>query len=158
MELEHTPAFLVLLVPIIALIAGIGIGMFRIYLNYRNRKEMFAMYHQERMAAIDKGIELPPLPEDFFREESGKPRCRSPHRTLLGGLILVFVGLALFLALYLTTLPTNAGGNVSLFALIPIGIGLALLIYYFIVGRRVAEDMEAEQIARIGKAGPVKNP
>jgi hypothetical protein len=158
MELEHAPAAFFLLVPIIAILVGVGIATFRIYLNYRNRKEMFAMYHQERMAALDKGIELPPLPEDFFHDDGARPRRRSPHRTLLAGLVMLFIGLTLYLALYMTTQPTNSGGNVALFALIPVGIGLALLIYYFTVGRRLAEDMEAEQIARIVKEGPFKKP
>jgi len=129
-----------LLIPIVAIVMGIGIGMLAVYLNYRKRKEMFALYHQERMAAIEKGIELPPLPEAFFREDD-KPS--SPHGTLLGGLILVFIGVTLFIALYFMV-----GLSIALFALIPLGIGLAFLIYYFAVGRKEAERLEAERKAK----------
>ncbi len=51
------PQTLGLLIPIIAIIMGIGIGMLAIYLGYRKRKELFTCYHLERMAAIEKGIE-----------------------------------------------------------------------------------------------------
>ena|ERR1019366_4998914 len=136
---------LVSLIPIIAIVMVFGTGMLSIYLNFRKRRDMFALYHQERMAAIEKGIELPPLPEDFFHEDSpNKPRRRAAHRTLLVGLIFVFFGLTLYLALHFTTLFTAAGGDVSLYALIPVGIGLACLIYYFTVGRKVAAIIEAE--------------
>src|ERR1017187_5481986 len=90
-----------LLIPIVAIVMVFGTGMLSIYLNYRKRKEMFALYHQERMAAIEKGIDLPPLPEDFFHED-GKPARRSPHRQLLSGLILVSIGVTLYFALHFT--------------------------------------------------------
>lgn len=123
-----------LLIPLLAIFMGIGIGMLAIFLDYRKRKEMFALYHQERMAAIEKGMELPPLPEEFFHEGK-KP---SPHAKLLAGLILLFLGIALFAALYFTT-----KFSVALFALVPAGIGLALLVYYFTVGRKEAAELEA---------------
>ena len=53
---------LALLIPIIAIIMGIGIGMLAIYTGYLKRKDLFAHYHQERMAAIEKGIDCPPWP------------------------------------------------------------------------------------------------
>src|ERR1700678_4050598 len=73
--MQHTPinglmAFsqpaLEMMIPIIAIVLGISMGAWTIYLSYRKRREMFALYHEERMAAIEKGIELPPLPEEFF--------------------------------------------------------------------------------------------
>ncbi|MGO8764619.1 MAG: hypothetical protein ACLQSR_05715 [Limisphaerales bacterium] len=145
------------LIPIVAIVMGIGIGMLSIYLTYRKRKEMFALYHQERMAAIEKGIELPPLPEDFFRENGGRPHRRSPHRTLLYGLVLVFIGLTSYLALHFTVPRTEAGGDPALYALIPGGIGAACLIYYFTVGRRLAAEMEEERKARLAEAARARN-
>ena len=58
------------MIPIIAIVLGIGIGMLAIYLSYRKRKELFALYHQERMAAIEKGIDCPPWPERLLADES----------------------------------------------------------------------------------------
>jgi hypothetical protein len=139
-----------LLIPIIAIVMVFGTGMLAIYVNYRKRKDMFALYHQERMAAIEKGIELPPLPEDFFHEDGRRGRSprRAGHGALLFGLILLFAGLALYLALHFTVPHTDNGGDVALYALIPAGMGAACLIYYFAVGRKVAAAIEAERQAR----------
>ena len=134
------PEIIGVFIPVIAIVMGIGIGMLSIVVNYRKRKEMFALYHQERMAAIEKGIELPPLPAEFFAEDGKSP---SPHGRLLTGLVWLFIGLALMLALYFT----DSRGAV--FGLIPTAIGLAYLIYYFAVGKKEAETMEAERRARI---------
>ena len=50
-------------------------------------------------------------------------------------MIWTFVGLGLFVALR-----EVAGEEVALFALMPIGVGLALLIYYFVEGRKLLEQ------------------
>jgi len=120
------------LIPIVAIVMGIGIAMLSIFLSYMKRKETFELYHRERMAALDKGLEVPPMPEAFFREEH---RHRSPHRRLLSGLVLCFLGITLFIALYFNS------RRAALYALIPIGVGLAHLIYYFMVGRKEAEAL-----------------
>jgi hypothetical protein len=151
------PDILGLFIPIIFIVMSIGIGMLKLYLNYQKRKDMFALYHQERMAAIEKGIELPPLPEDFFREDSNLSR-RASHGTLLAGLILLFVGVTLYVALHFTVTHTDSGGDAALFGLIPSGIGVACLIYYFTVGRKLAADMEEERKARLAEAARAKNP
>jgi hypothetical protein len=151
------------IVPIVAIvmvfmvpILGICLGMVTTYLNYQKRKEMFALYHQERMAAIEKGIELPPLSEDFFHENGPPPR-RSPHSTLLTGLILVFVGLTVYLALRFSGVSTETGLIVALFGLIPAGVGVAFLIYYVTVGRKLAAAIEEERKARLAQAARGEN-
>lgn len=128
------------MIPIVAIIMGIGCAIMSMYFKYSKRKEMFALYHQERLAAIDKGIELPPMPPEFFADDGQQP---SRHGTLLSGLIMAFIGLALGIALLF-----NCGIDTALFALIPLGIGLALLIFYFTVGKKEAEAAEAERQAR----------
>ncbi len=149
---------MIVLIPIIAIVMGLGTGMLSIYLNYLKRKEMFALYHQERMAAIDKGIELPPLPEDFFHDHNGGSSRRSPHRTLLIGLILLFIGLTVYLAMLFTGTRTDSGSNAAPYALIPAGCGAAYLIYYFTVGRKLASAMEEERKARLAEAANAQNP
>ena len=126
--------FIGLLIPIISIIMGIGIGMLAIVLNYRKRKEIFALYHQERMAAIEKGVECPPWPDRLLADDATSP---SPPRHLLKGLVWLFIGLAVTVAVYATFDLSHA-----LFGLIPIGIGLAHLIYYFVEGRKEAEAAE----------------
>jgi hypothetical protein len=155
--MDQNPPLLALLIPIIAIVMGIGVAMLAIYVSYQRRKDMFALYHQERMAAIEKGVDLPPLPENFFREDGG-PLQRSPHRTLLTGLIMVFIGVTLYLALHFARVRTDEGGDAGLFALIPAGIGVAYLIYYFTVGRKLALAMEAEKKARQSEAAQARNP
>ncbi len=119
---------LALLIPIIAIIMGIGIGMLAIYTGYLKRKDLFAHYHQERMAAIEKGIDCPPWPNHALaNDETPAP----PRRHLLTGLVWLFIGLGAMVAVYATFDLSRA-----LFGLIPVGIGLAHLIYYFVEGRR----------------------
>jgi hypothetical protein len=124
-----------LFIPIVSIIMGIGIGMLALVLNFKRRKDLFALYHQERMAAIDKGVELPPLPESLLSDDATP---YNPRRHLLKGLRWVFVGLALGVALYATV-----EERWFLFALIPVGAGLAHLIYYAVEGRQESRNEEA---------------
>ena len=132
--------FVSLLIPIISIVLGIGIGMLAIYLNYRKRKEIFALYHQERMAAIEKGVECPPWPDRLLADEAAPA---SPRRHLLKGLVWLFIGLAATVAIYATF-----DLNHALFGLIPAGIGLGHLIYYFVEGKREAEAADQAASAR----------
>ena len=133
---------LALLIPILGVVMGIGIGMLAIYLSYRKRRDLFAHYHQERMAAIEKGIDCPPWPDRLLADdETPAP----PRRHLLTGLVWLFIGLAAMVAVYATFDLSRA-----LFGLIPVGIGLAHLIYYFVEGRREAEGMEQTSISSSG--------
>jgi len=143
---------LILLVPIVAIVMGIGVAMLAVTLTYLKRKHMFSLYHQERMAAIEKGVELPPLPDAFFCEEAkGQTRGHSsPHRRLLTGLILLAIGLSMMVALYIDK------DNGYIYGIVPAAIGLAYLLFYFTVGRKEAqvEAQAAEQARLAEKAAP----
>lgn len=79
--------------------------------------------HAQRMAAIERGMELPPASLDF-----GVDPVRSRSRTaLLPGLMWTFVGLAICSAWGIS----DGDGPPMFIGLIPIGIGLAYLVYYF---------------------------
>jgi hypothetical protein len=126
-----------MMIPIISIVLGIGVAMLAIYLSYRKRRDMFALYHQERMAAIEKGVEVPPLPDALLTDD-GKPlRPYHPRRHLFRGLAWLFVGIGLGVALWATV-----GHDWALFSLVLIGIGLAHLIYYFVEGKKEAEAIE----------------
>lgn len=131
------------MIPIVGIVMGIGLGMLGMYLEYRKRKEIYTLYHQERMAAIDKGLELPPLPEAFFTD-SAKPR--TPRGQLLKGLIWLFIGVAVMIALF-----ANGFGTQALYGLIPVALGAAYLVNYFAVGKRQAEVMEAAEKAKLAE-------
>lgn len=119
------------LVPLFAFIFGIGlplaIPILIIVLNYRKRRQLMQLHHIERMAAIERGMEIPPLPVELI-DGSARPRRTS----LLPGLVWFFVGVALLIAL---------GGALSkeqaMIGLVPAGVGLAYLIYYCVDGRKI---------------------
>jgi hypothetical protein len=136
------------LVPIFGTIMVFGWLIVTVIVNYRMRRDMFALYHQERLAAIEKGVELPPIPEDFFKEDGAKPR--SLHSDFGWALFWLLGGLAVLVALYF-----NFSGKVALFALIPIAIGLHYLIYYSVIGKKEAAALEAERRAKTAEAGQI---
>jgi peptidoglycan/LPS O-acetylase OafA/YrhL len=141
-DLSDLQPIIAMMIPIVAIIMGIGMGAWTVYLNYRKRRDMFALYHQERMAAIDKGIDLPPLPDEFFQEDGRHPR--SPHAKLLAGLILLFLGLTMLCAMYFT----HQGAD-SLWSLLLVGLGLAFLIYYFAVDKNQADLIDSKRQAEL---------
>jgi hypothetical protein len=134
------PILLSLLIPIVAIIMGLGIAALALVLNFRKRRHSLELYHKERLAALDKGLELPPLPEAFFVEQTRSP---SPHGALLKGLIFSLTGSAVFLAL------REYQPEAARWALIPIFLGLAFLIYYFAVGRKEAANRDAERKTQV---------
>lgn len=136
-----------LMIPIVAIVMAMSIPIVAIILKHRKQREMFNLYHQQRMAAIEKGVELPPVPEAFFYEDGPKAPA-SPHRRLLTGLVWLFVGVAAIVALYFSGHTRHAW-----FGIIPAAIGAAQLIYYFAVGKREAE---AELLARAKATPPPK--
>ena len=117
------------MIPIVAIVMGIGIGMLSLLLDYRKKREMFAMHHQERMAAIEKGMEVPPLPAEFFQDHRRRAQ-RLPADNLRSGLILLLVGVAITIALY-DTLQHD-----YLWGLVPCAIGVANLLFYYIEQRK----------------------
>jgi hypothetical protein len=122
--------------PILAILVTGAVAFIAMFLKYKRRKEAFALYHQERMAAIDKGVDLPPLPEAFLMD-SGRPyRTPLAHRPLLIGLVLLLGGLSLLLGL-----SYRAGSEQAIWGLVPSAVGLAFLIYYFAVGRKEALNL-----------------
>jgi hypothetical protein len=122
-------------IPIIAIVMSLSIPIVFAIVDYRRRRDIVEAHHKERMAAIERGMELPPLPESFFKSFGND---RKP-RHLLTGMIWTFVGAGLFVGLR-----EVAGEDVAWFALMPIGVGLALLIYYFVEGRKQAAQPPTE--------------
>ena len=115
-------------IPIVAIIMSLSIPIVFAIVDYRRRRDIVEANHKERLAAIERGMELPALPESFY--QSIKPARRSSY--LLPGLVWLFVGVGIFVAL-----GSIAGEDVRMLGLIPAGVGLALLIYHFVEGRRL---------------------
>jgi len=117
--------------------------VFQLWVRHQRR----FMIHRERLAALEKGVELPPLAEEIHRGSFNVQRL-----LLLAGLCWISVGLALFLTLSelaggdlyfpvgfeaggVTWVSVHVRAGLRPLGLAPIGIGLSHIIVYF-VGRR----------------------
>jgi hypothetical protein len=123
------------MIPVIAIIMGVGIGMLSLYLQYRKKRDILQLYHAERMAAIEKGIELPPLPPQFFQEAGSREATPARHRRT--GLILLFVGIAIVVAMRGTDVDNSWWGGV------PAAIGLAYLLSSLLEAREARDPKQA---------------
>lgn len=132
------------LVPLVAIMFGIGVPLsipiIWIVLNYRKRRRLMELHHTERMAAIERGMEIPPLPLELIDGRSARRRS-----SLLPGLVWFFIGLAVIVG---SMLMGEMDEDVPIIGgLIPLGIGLAYLIYYGVEGRH-SEARQLEQDLR----------
>lgn len=112
------------LIPITAIVMGIGIAMLGLWLDYRKKSEIYALHHKERMAAIEKGMDVPPLPPELFHRGG-----RTSADFLRRGIVWLLIGGSLLIAMLLE------GTHGAMYALIPAAIGLANLIFYFLQRR-----------------------
>jgi hypothetical protein len=120
----------VFLIPIVAIVMSMSIPIVAIVANTRKRRAIYELYHRERLAAIEKGVEPPPLPPDL-QCESSVPKGGGTY--LLKGLIWLAVGIGIFVSL--RTITDEDGTH--LLGYIPGGIGIAYLIYYAVEGRKL---------------------
>jgi hypothetical protein len=140
---EITHLLLSMSIPLVAIVMGCGIPLMAIYVDYLKRRQIVDTCHRERLAAIEKGIPVPPFPEHLL--ENGlfdrQPRPSNPRRALLAGLIWLFVGIgvggtAKALAKSARGFEDRRAPSIEMVGLIPAGIGVAYLIYYAIEGRK----------------------
>ena len=112
-----------LMIPIFGIVFGVGVAIVAIVTGHREKIKRAELRHRERIAALEKGIELPPEPDI----DTGNKRMGS----LKSGLMGLFVGIVLYFALRAV-----ADEDVALFGLIPTAVGLANLIAYFVESKR----------------------
>lgn len=127
-----TVEILGVLIPIIGIVLGVVIAIVSIIASHRQKLQRNEARHKERLAAIEKGLDLP---FDPVEAENG---ARSGG--LRSGLVGLFVGVVLYFAL-----DEVAGSDVALFGLIPAAIGLANLLFYFIEARKAAGNGQPEK-------------
>jgi hypothetical protein len=110
--------------PIVFLIIACAVTFGALHFRHRAR----AFRHAERMAAIEKGIELPPEPVQS---------TLGTKAHLLGGLIWLFVGMGI--SIFFLSLRVSEQDNhlfaVATLGLIPMGVGIACLIVYRLESR-----------------------
>jgi O-antigen/teichoic acid export membrane protein len=121
---EDTMAGLIPLVSIMS-VFGAGVVIVAIIMLVHYKKEV--MRNKERMAAIEKGI----TPADL--EASTRDHWEHQHRdsSLKSGIIVLFVGMGLALALWV-----NSGIDGAVWGIFVGLIGVGNLIYYFVAGRK----------------------
>ena len=140
------------LIPIFGILFGIGgpavVVIVWFTLNYHKRRKLMELHHAERMAAIERGMEIPPLPIELIDGRSVPKRRRT---ALLPGLVWFFIGLAFVIGV----LSGDADGEMPMFVgLVPLGIGLAYLIYYFLEGRKVEARWLEHDLAQRSNGRP----
>ncbi|MGH8176450.1 MAG: DUF6249 domain-containing protein [Steroidobacter sp.] len=140
------------IIPLFGIIFGVGmplsIPIVWIVLNYRKRRRLMELHHAERMAAIERGMDIPPLPMELI--DGSSPRRR--RTSLLPGLVWFFIGLALVIGMMLMNdddIPLIGG-------LIPLGVGAAYLIYYFAEGRKIESRLLEHDLEERGNGKPLR--
>ncbi len=123
------------LVPLVSVILGISMIIVSIVTKHRREMQELDNRHKERMAAIDKGLDLPPDP--LAERVSAVRRLNgagggSGSRYLLRGLVWLGVGLAIALS------DSFLGDGFRAYGWIGAAVGVAYLIYYALEGRREA--------------------
>lgn len=122
------------LIPLSAIVLGISAAIVGIVSRHRQLLQRTDLRHKERMAAIERGVELPPDPPEM---EARRPRF------LLKGLVWSFTGVAVYIVL-----DALAGTEEAKLGLIPVAVGLAYLVYYAVQGRK------EERLAGDGASAP----
>ncbi|MDQ2947256.1 MAG: DUF6249 domain-containing protein [Acidobacteriota bacterium] len=111
----------------IVVVALIAFGGFRLWLKHQRR----VMIHRERLTAIEKGVELPPLEQEVKRSNWNVQRI-----LLLAGLTWISLGIGIFVVLQ--ALLAHPEGLEDLhqgfqwIGIAPVMIGLSHLIVYLI--------------------------
>jgi hypothetical protein len=112
----------------LVIVAMIGFVAFRQYLSHHRR----IMIHRERLAAIEKGVALPPVEQEIRRSNVNVQRI-----LLLAGLVWVVLGVTAFVVLSAVIVMAtpkftdDIPRGIQYVAIAPIGIGLAHLVVFF---------------------------
>jgi hypothetical protein len=110
-------------IPIVAIVMGIGIGMLAIWAEHKRKAQLLEQLHRERLQALDKGMELPPLPPHLVGDGDGS--APSAAKSLRCGVMLVLIGVVLWFAIR----EVSFEGEGALFGLIPAAVGVGNLVY-----------------------------
>lgn len=138
----------VFLIPIVAIVFGIGLAALGMWTDHKRKTQMLEAMHRERMAAIEKGVDLPPVTFDA----SGNPMSPSPDvakpanpaKVLRTGVFMLSLGIVLYFGLY-----TVGASEAAVFGLVPATIGLANLAYAAVLfnnERKAAEQKSRERL------------
>ena len=127
--METTVSEIGVLIPLVAVFMGIGLAIVSVITQHRARVQALEQRHRERMAAIEKGIELPSDLASDAGEDAGRGK-KPASRFLLQGLVCLGIGIALLIS-SVTIMPAELQLPGSILA----AIGAALIIFYLVIGR-----------------------
>lgn len=116
-----------IIVPVTAIVFTVSAGMLTTWASHKRKQQVLEQNHRERMTALDKGLPPPDLPAGLLDGLSAP----SFARALRSGLALVMVGTLLFSALG----ELSGDKPVGLLGLIPAAIGVANLVYAWVLQR-----------------------
>lgn len=124
------PEIIGVFIPIVAIVMGVGLAMIETIASHRRRSQGLEQRHRERMAAIEKGVELPPDANDPEAQLELAKAMRKP-RYMLRGFVLIGIGGAL-----VATWPGAGDHIIRTAGWVALAIGVAQLLYYAIEGRK----------------------
>src|SRR3954464_3945099 len=78
----------VFLIPITAIVMSLGLAMLHLWADHQRKSQMLAQMHRERMAAIEKGVEVPPMNADPFMNKA-PGNVANPARILRNGVFML---------------------------------------------------------------------
>jgi Domain of unknown function (DUF6249) len=122
---------------VLGLVIPFSLPVIYMVLNHQKRRRLMELHHAERMAAIERGMELPPLPKELLEGSRSRRRTTS----LLPGLVWFFIGVGVLIAMQ------SISDEEAMIGLVPAGIGLAYLIYYFVEGRKIEARVLEHELA-----------
>ena len=128
------PGVIGVFIPIVAIIMGVGAGIVAIWSEHRRKAQLLEQNHRARMQAIEKGLELPPLPANLVSGGNG-PSTASAAKSLRSGIMMVLIGVILYVAI-----DRVGASEAALFGLIPAAIGFANLVYAAIQWKKEQAD------------------
>ena len=137
MSNESLIPIMAMVIPLISVTVSLAALIVWIVVWYRRKMREVDCRHRERMAAIEKGLELPPEPAP--QPEQMLPRSRY----LLRGLIWLGVGLAVTFGGGIGWWRAHVGGV----GWIAIAVGAAYLIFYIVEGLRASVAKREELVS-----------
>ena len=120
--------------PALAIVGGITAGILRM----RGQQRMMELAQRERIAAIEKGLDLSQMPPLPFPTSVRHAALRKVQGLMIGGVLTLAIGISLSLTLIL--LAENDAKQAWPIGLVPMFVGVALLISAGIVRRGVDEE------------------
>jgi hypothetical protein len=121
-----------IVIPLVSIVLGILMIIVSIVTKHRRQMQELDNRHRERMAAIEKGLDLPPdtVSDRVVVGDRVRGVRRGGSDYLLRGLIWLGVGIAL------SASDSFFGTGNRMFGWIASAVGVAYLIYYGLEGRR----------------------